>query len=143
MVFANEGSNRSYSFLGVPEGHHDLSHHEGKAEKQEKIQKINEFHVTQFAYLLRRLREVPEGDGSLLDNSLIVYGSGIADGNSHAHSNLPIILAGRGGGWVEPGRHIAFPEGTPLTNLFLSMLNGVGISIDQLGDSTGSLSGLS
>jgi hypothetical protein len=142
MIFANEGSNRSYDFLGVPEGHHDLSHHEGKAEKQVKIQKINEFHVMQLAYILERLKQVPEGDGTLLDRSLIVYGSGIADGNSHSHWNLPIILAGKGGGLVRPGRHISYPEGTPLTNLFLTMLNGAGVHMDQLGDSTGQLKGL-
>jgi len=139
MIFANEGSNRNYDFLGIPEGHHDLSHHEGKSEKQQKIQQINEFHVTQLAYFLRRLKDLDEGGASVLDNSLVLYGSGIADGNSHAHTNLPIILAGQGGGFVQPGRHIAYQEGTPLTNLYLSMLDGAGIRIDQLGDSTGRL----
>lgn len=142
LVFANEGSNRSYPFLDVPEGHHDLSHHEGKEEKQAKLQKINQFHVTQFAYFLERLRSVREGDQTLLDRSLIVYGSGIADGNAHNHNNLPIILAGKGGGLVTPGRHIAYRDGTPLTNLYLSMLDGAGIHLESLGDSTGRLSGL-
>lgn len=142
LVFANEGSNRSYAFMDVPEGHHDLSHHEGKAEKQAKIQKINQFHVTQLAYILERLRSVHEGDESLLDRSLIVYGSGIGDGNAHNHNNLPIILAGRGGGMVKTGRHIAYPDGTPLTNLYLAMLQGAGIHLDKLGDSTGTLKGL-
>lgn len=139
MIFANEGSNRNYDFLGIPEGHHDLSHHEGKVEKQEKIQRINEFHVSQLAYFLDRMREVEEADSSLLGNSMILYGSGIADGNSHAHTNLPILLAGAGGGILKSGRHIAYPEGTPLTNLYLSMLNGLGMELDQLGDSTGQL----
>ena len=142
LVFANEGSNRSYPFLDVPEGHHDLSHHEGKAEKQAKLQKINHFHVTQFAYFLERLRAVREGDQTLLDRSLIVYGSGIADGNAHNHNNLPIILAGKGGGLVTPGRHVAYKDGTPLTNLYLSMLDGAGIHLESLGDSTGRLTGL-
>ncbi len=142
LVFANEGSNRSYPFLDVPEGHHDLSHHEGKEEKQAKLQRINQFHVTQFAYFLERLRSVREGDQTLLDRSLIVYGSGIADGNAHNHNNLPIILAGKGGGLVTPGRHIAYRDGTPLTNLYLSMLDGAGIHLESLGDSTGRLSGL-
>lgn len=143
MIFANEGSNRNYDFLGIPEGHHDLSHHEDKAEKQAKIQRINEFHVSQLAYFLERLKSLGEGEGSVLDNSLILYGSGIADGNSHAHTNLPILLAGRGGGVVRPGRHIAYREGTPLTNLYLSMLDGVGVRMEHLGDSTGQLDGLS
>jgi hypothetical protein len=139
FVFANEGSNRSYPFLDVPEGHHDLSHHESKAEKQAKLQKINEFHVTQLAYFLERLKSVREGDESLLDRSLVVYGSGIGDGNAHNHNNLPIILAGKGGGLVQPGRHVAFEDGTPLTNLYVSMLDGAGIHLEQLGDSTGRL----
>lgn len=142
LVFANEGSNRSYPFLDVPEGHHDLSHHEGKEEKQAKLQKINHFHVTQLAYFLERLRAVREGDQTLLDRSLIVYGSGIADGNAHNHNNLPIILAGKGGGLVKPGRHVAYKDGTPLTNLYLSMLDGAGIHLESLGDSTGRLTGL-
>ncbi|MBX3422542.1 MAG: DUF1552 domain-containing protein [Pirellulaceae bacterium] len=142
LVLANEGSNRSYGFLDIPEGHHDLSHHEGKAEKQAKIQKINQFHVTQLAYFLQRLKEVPERGGTLLDNCLIVYGSGIADGNAHAHNNLPILLAGSGAGAVRPGRHLAYPDGTPLTNLYLSMLGIIGISVDRLGDSTHALSDL-
>jgi len=139
FVFANEGSNRSYPFLDVPEGHHDLSHHEGKQEKQTKIQKINEFHVTQLAYFLKRMKEVREGDESLLDRSLVVYGSGIGDGNAHNHNNLPILLAGGGGGSVRTGKHIAYPDGTPLTNLYLSMLDAADIHLEQLGDSTGRL----
>ncbi|MEZ6055104.1 MAG: DUF1552 domain-containing protein [Planctomycetaceae bacterium] len=142
MVFANEGSNRSYPFLDVPDGHHDLSHHDNKAEKQAKLQKINQFHVTQLAYILERMRGVPEGDGTLLDHSLVVYGSGIGDGNAHNHNNLPIILAGKGNGLVKSGRHIAYPDRTPLTNLYLSMLAGGGIHIDRLGDSSGPLQGL-
>jgi hypothetical protein len=142
FVFANEGSNRSYPFLDVPEGHHELSHHESKAEKQAKLQKINQFHVTQLAYFLERLKGVREGAESLLDRSLIVYGSGIGDGNAHNHNNLPIILAGKGCGLVKPGRHIAYADGTPLTNLYLSMLDGAGIHVEKLGDSSGRLTGL-
>ncbi len=143
MVLANEGSNRNYEFLDIPEGHHELSHHEGNADKQAKIQKINEFHVMQFAYFLQKLKAVSEDGRSLLDNSMILYGSGIADGNSHDHSNLPIILAGRGGGIVQPGRHHVSPNGTPMTNLYLSMLDGLGVHIESLGDSSGRFSGLS
>jgi len=139
MVMANEGSNRSYPFIEVPEGHHDLSHHGGDAKKHEKIKKINRFHITQFAHLLQRLKNVKEGEGTLLDNCMIVYGSGIGDGNAHNHDNLPILLAGRGAGTIKPGRHVKYDRGTPLNNLYLSMLERVGVKRDVLGDSTGRL----
>jgi len=138
-VFANEGSNKSYSFIGVPEGHHDLSHHGRNAEKQAKIQRINRFHVEQLAYLLDKLARTPEGEGTLLDNCMIVYGSGIGDGDRHNHDDLPILLAGGGGGALTPGRHVVHPKGTPLTNLYLAMLDGLGCPADRLGDSTGRL----
>ncbi|MFM8283387.1 MAG: DUF1552 domain-containing protein [Planctomycetaceae bacterium] len=137
FVFANEGSNRSYAFMGVPEGHHDLSHHGNDAAKQDKIRRINYFHVEQLAYLLRRLEAVQEGEGSLLDNSLLLYGSGIGDGNRHNHNDLPILLAGRAGGAVTQGRHVVHDTDTPLTNLFLGMLDSVGCHAERLGDSTG------
>jgi hypothetical protein len=142
MVFANEGSNRSYPFIEVPEGHHDLSHHGNDAKKLDKIKKINRFHVTQFAHLLERLKSVKEGEGTLLDHSMIVYGSGIGDGNQHNHDNLPILLAGRGGGTIQPGRHLKYETGTPLNNLYLSMLDRVGAKREALGDSTGRLTDL-
>src|SRR4029078_1531775 len=135
MVIANEGSNRSYPFIEVPEGHHELSHHGNDAKKHEKIKKINRFHVTQFAHLLERLKSVKEGQGTLLDNCMIVYGSGIGDGNAHNHDNLPIILAGKGGGAVKAGRHIQYEKDTPLTNLYLSMLDVVQTPVDRIGDS--------
>ena len=139
-VFANEGSNKSYSFIGVPEGHHDLSHHGKNAEKQAKIQRINRFHVTQLAYLLEKLARTQEGEGTLLDRCMIVYGSGIGDGDRHNHDDLPILVAGGGGGALKPGRHVVHPQGTPLTNLYLSMLDGLGCPAPKLGDSTGRLS---
>src|SRR5262249_27458219 len=142
MVIANEGSNRSYPFIDVPEGHHDLSHHGNDAKKLDKIKKINRFHVTQFAHLLERLKGVSEGEGTLLDHCLIVYGSGIGDGNQHNHDNLPILLAGRGSGTIKPGRHIKYETGTPLNNLYLSMLDRVGAKRESLGDSTGRLTDL-
>jgi hypothetical protein len=142
MVIANEGSNRSYAFIDVPEGHHDLSHHGNDAKKLDKIKKINRFHVTQFAHLLERLKGIKEGEGTLLDNCMIVYGSGIGDGNRHNHDDLPILLAGRGAGTIQPGRHIKYDSGTPLNNLFLSMLDRVGVKRDSLGDSTGRLANL-
>jgi hypothetical protein len=138
-MFAHAGSNRSYAEIGVPDGHHDLSHHGGDAEKLDKIRQINLYHVQQLAYLLERLRSIPEGGGSLLDRCMIVYGSGISDGNRHNNENLPVLLAGRGGGTIESGRHLVYDVETPMTNLFMSMLDRVGASVDHLGDSTGRL----
>jgi hypothetical protein len=143
FVYANDGSNRSYKDdLGIGDGHHDLSHHSGNKEKLTKIQKINEFHVAQLAYLLERLKAVKEGDGTLLDRCMIVYGSGISDGNAHNHDNLPILLAGKGGGSLKPGRHVKYPKDTPLTNLYVAMLDRMGAHVDTFGDSTGALPGL-
>lgn len=139
FVVANEGSNRAYPFIGVADGHHDLSHHGGNEEKQQKIREINRFHVTQFAYFLEKLSKISEGERSLLDNSMIMYGSGLGDGNAHNHDNLPILLAGRGGGTIVPGRHSKCEKETPLNNLFLSMLDRMDSSVDSLGDSTGRL----
>lgn len=142
-MFGRAGSNRSYRMVDVPDGHHDLSHHGGNPEKLEKIRRINRFHMQQFAYFLERLKSVPEGDGTLLDQCMIVYGSGLSDGNRHNNENLPVLLAGQGGGTIVPGRHIKYAEETPMTNLYMSMLDRVGVKIPYLGDSTGSLPGLS
>ncbi len=142
FVFANDGSNRSYPAIGVPDGHHDLSHHGGDPAKQQRIGAINRFHVEQLAYLLQKLKSIPEGDGSLLDHCLIVYGSGISDGNAHAHDDLPILVAGRAGGTVKTGRHVRCPRETPLTNLYVSILDRLGVTVPGFGDSTGRLDGL-
>jgi hypothetical protein len=142
FMFANAASNRSYRPIGVSDGHHELSHHRGDAKKLDKIRKINRFHVTQLAYLLEKLRAIPEGDGSLLDNCMICYGSAISDGNRHNNENLPILLAGRGGGTIDPGRHVRYEQETPMCNLFLSMLDRIGAPTDSIGDSTGRLPGL-
>jgi hypothetical protein len=142
FMLANEGSNLSYPFIGVNEGHHDLSHHGGDAEKQAKIAKINRFHMEQFAYFLTKLRDTPEGEGNLLDHAMILYGSAIGDGNAHNHDELPMLLAGGGRGTLATGRHVRYPRGTPASNLFLSMLDRMGASADSFGDSTGKLSGL-
>ncbi len=139
FMYANEGSNKSYSFIDVPEGHHDLSHHGNDKAKHEKIKKINRFHMEQFAYLLGKLKAIPEGGGTLLDNTMIVYGSGIGDGNRHNHNDLPILVAGKGGGTLKPGRHIAYPRDTPLNNLYLSLLDKIGAPVESLGDSKGRL----
>jgi len=142
FVFANDGSNRSYRQIGVPDGHHDLSHHGGDQAKCEQIRKINQFHIAQLAYLLGKLKAMPEGEGTLLDHSMILYGSGISDGNSHSHDNLPILLAGKANGTIKTGRHVRFPSETPLTNLYVSMLNRMGVEAPSLGDSTGELTAL-
>ena len=142
FVFANDGSNRSYGAIGIPEGHHDLSHHGQDARKYDKIRAINRFHVERYAYLIERLKAVSEGDGSLLDHSMIVYGSGISDGNSHSHDNLPILVAGRGNGTLNSGQHVRLPSETPLTNLHLSMLERMKVPARSFGDSSGRLTAL-
>jgi hypothetical protein len=142
FVFANDGSNRSYPSVGVADGHHDLSHHGGDPAKQQKIQAINRFHTEQLAYILERLKAIPEGDGRLLDHCMILYGSGISDGNAHSHDDLPILLAGNANGTIKTGRHLRLPTETPLTNLYVSMLERIGAKVDGVGDSTGRLDGL-
>ncbi len=139
FMIAHDGSNRSYPEAGVPEGHHDMSHHGGDPKKQEKIRLINHFHVTQLAYLLEKLQSIHEPEGTLLENSMIVYGAGISDGNAHNHDNLPILLAGRGAGTIQTGRHVRYTDGTPMTNLFLSLLDRIGVRAETIGDSTGRL----
>jgi hypothetical protein len=142
FVFANDGSNRSYRPIGVPEGHHDMSHHGNNPHKHAQLKKINRFHVTHLAYLLQKLKGVKEGGGTLLDNCMIVYGSGISDGNRHNHEDLPVLLAGKGGGTIKAGRHVVHPRETPLMNLHLSLLDRMGVSVPSLGDSTGRLTSL-
>ncbi len=139
FMLANEGSNRSYRPIGVADGHHDLSHHGGDPAKHAKIRTINRFHVSQLAYLLEKLQAIPEADGTLLDHSMIVYGSGIGDGNRHNHDNLPVLVAGKGCGTLRTGRHVRYPDETPMANLFVSMLERVGTPPDRFGDSTGPL----
>jgi hypothetical protein len=139
FIVAHDGSNRPYPFIGVSEGHHDLSHHGNDESKKEKVAKINRFHMEQFAYFLEKLKSVKEGAGTLLDNCMIVYGGAIGDGNRHNHDNLPILLAGRGGGTLTPGRHLKLEKETPMTNLYLSMLDRMGVAADRVGDSTGKL----
>ena len=143
FTLANEGSNKTYPNINITDGHHNLSHHGGDQTKMEKIRKINIFHTQQLAYLLEKLDSIPEGDGTLLDHSMILYGSGNSDGNRHSHHDLPILLAGNGCGTIKSGRHIQYPKETPLNNLWLSMLNRMDVNLQQLGDSTGSLEGLS
>jgi len=139
FMLANAGSNRAYTQVGVKEGHHSLSHHQNDDAKTSQIRKIDHFLATQFAYFIEKLHSVKEGEGTLLDNSMILYGSGLGDGNSHQHHDLPILLAGRGGGTIKTGRHLKLEKEVPLTNLFLSMLDRVGASVASMGDSSGRL----
>tara|TARA_B110000467_G_C18335746_1_gene497524 strand:+ start:2621 stop:3967 length:1347 start_codon:yes stop_codon:yes gene_type:complete len=139
---ARETSNRSYPEIGISDPHHPLSHHGDNPEKIEKMSKINAFHVSLFAEYLERLKNTPEGNGSLLDNVLLLYGSGIGNPNIHNHSNLPVIVAGGAAGGMKGNRHIRYEKPTPLANLHLSLLDKVGVKIDQFGDSTGKIDGL-
>jgi hypothetical protein len=141
FVYANEGSNRSYRSLGIAEGHHEISHHGGDRLKLEKIRLINRFHMTEFTYLLGKLKAIKEDDGTLLDHCMLVYGSGNSDGNRHNHDDLPILLAGRGGGTIRTGRHLALPrdQQTPLCNLYVTLLERMGAPVERFGDSSGKL----
>ncbi len=134
---ARETSNRSYPEIGVPDPHHPLSHHGDDPDKIARMSKINAFHVSLYAEYLEKLKNTPEGNGSLLDNSLILYGSGIGNPNVHDHTNLPIIVAGGSSGGMKGNRHIRYDKPTPLANLHLTLLDKVGVEIDSFGDSTG------
>jgi len=142
-MFGREGSEQKYRMVGISEGHHELTHHRNNPEKIAKVRTINTFHIQQFAYLLGKLKSIPEGEGSLLDNCMIAYGSGNSDGNRHTHENLPILLAGKGGGSLKTGRHIRYSRETPVNNLWLAMLDRMGAPTESLGDSTGVLPRLS
>ncbi|HYI97755.1 MAG TPA: DUF1552 domain-containing protein [Bryobacteraceae bacterium] len=139
-VPAREGSNRSYREIGVSDGHHSITHHQNDAEKIENVAKIDALLVKNFAYLLERLKATPDGEGNLLDHSIIVYGSGTGDGNRHTHHDLPVALVGGGAGQIKGGRHLRFPTETPLNNLLLNVLDKAGVPVDNFGDSTGRLS---
>ncbi len=134
---ARETSNRTYPEIGVPDPHHPLTHHGGNKEKIAKVAKINAFHVSLFAYFLEKLKATPEGDGTLLDHSLFLYGSGMGNPNVHDHVNLPILVAGGAAGKLKGGRHIRYAEPTPLANLHLTLLEKVGVRLDSFADSQG------
>lgn len=137
FMLGREGSNRVYREIGISDAHHAITHHSGNPELIEKVVRINSYHIEQFAYFLNRLKSTPDGDGSLLDHSQIVYGSGLSDGNWHSHNNLPVLLAGQSG-----GRHISYPAETPMNNLHLALLDRMGVHVDTLGDSSGELNPL-
>ena len=144
FMFANAVSGKNFSFLeGVKGSHHEISHHEKRPENLAQYKRINQWHVGQYAYLLEKLRSIKEGEGTLLDNSMIVLGAGMHDGNAHDPHNLPIIVGGRGGGSLAPGRNLTYEKNTPLCNLWQSMLTRMGTPVEKMADSTGELAGLS
>jgi len=143
FMLGRDGSNRAYREIGISDGHHSISHHQSDAEKIDKLIKIDQLHVSMFAYLLEKLRATPDGDGTLLDHSLVVFGSSISESNIHTHDDLPIVLAGGANGQVKGNRHLVYPKETPLNNLFLNMFDLAGVPhVDGFGDSTGRLTGL-
>ena len=143
FMMSREVSPRTYPEIGIPDPHHGLSHHQNNPKQMEKLARVNLHHVEQFAYFMDRMESTPDGDGSLLDHTMMLYGCGISDGNRHLHTNLPLLLAGGAAGRLRGGRHVRFAEDTPLTNLQLTMLEKLGVEIDNLGDSTGTLGHLS
>jgi hypothetical protein len=143
MMIGREGSLQTYPEIGVRDPHHPLTHHRENPEWIEKVTKINELHLELFAYFIARLKATPDGDGSLLDHSMVVYGSAISDGNKHTHEDLPVLLLGRGDGSLKPGRHLVYPKDTPMTNLYLTLLDRMGVHPESIGDSTGKVAHLS
>lgn len=140
FMFANDVSGRNFSFVdGVSDGFHPLSHHENDPAKQEQYKRINRYHIEQYAYLLRKMKEIKEGDGTMLDHSMVMFGSSLSDGNAHSPFETPTLLAGRGDGRIVTGRHIVTPVHTPLCNLYVSMLSCLGMKTESFGDSSGSI----
>jgi hypothetical protein len=137
FLITREGSNRAYREIGISDGHHPLTHHRNDPVLMEKVRQINEYHTRQLAGWLGKLKATAEGDANLLDNSMIVYGSGISDGNHHLHEDLPTLLIGRGGNYFKPGRRITFRKETPMANLQLSLMDRMGVRVDHFGDASG------
>ena len=143
FMFGNAVSSRNFSFLdGVRGGHHQTSHHEGDPDKLAQYLRINQWHLAQYAYLIERMKGIREGESTLLDNSMLLFGAGMHDGNAHNPHDLPIVLAGRAGGTLATGRALRYQRNTPLTNLYVGMLNRMGTPVDRFSDSTGELPGL-
>jgi hypothetical protein len=139
FMYGREASQRTYGEIGIADPHHPLTHHLGNKEWIEKVTQINVYHAKLFTYFLDRLKAAQDGDGTLLDHSMLVYGSGLSDPNAHSKIGLPVLLAGRASGKLSPGKHIAFPKGTPMANLFLTLLDHMSVPAESIGDSTGRL----
>lgn len=143
FMFGNAVSNVSFRFLkGVDAGHHDVSHHQKDADKLRQYQLINRWHIEQYAYLMRKLKGMKEGDSTVLDNSMVLFASALSDGNSHDPHKLPVVVGGHGGGRIQTGQHLEFGEDSPLANLYVSMLDAFGTPVERFADSTGPLPGL-
>jgi hypothetical protein len=142
FLVTREGTSRAYREIGIADGHHPLTHHRNQVELMDKVALINRYHVEQFAKWAAKLKASPEDEGSILDNSMIVYGAGLADGNAHTHHDLPTLIAGRGGNFIKTGRRMLYRRETPMCNLFLTMMDRMGVRMDHFGDATGQLNGL-
>jgi hypothetical protein len=142
FLVTHEGTSRAYREIGIADGHHPLTHHRNQEDLMEKVARINCYHMEQFAKWVKKLKGIPEGDGSLLDNTMIVYGAGLADGNRHTHDDLPTLIVGRGGKTIQTGRRVVYRRETPMCNLFLSMMDRMGVRMEHFGDSTGKSEGL-
>jgi hypothetical protein len=142
FLVTHEGTSRPYLEIGIPDGHHPLTHHQNDPVRIEKVSQINVYQMKQFAGWIEKLKATKEGDSNLLDNSMIVYGAGLADGNRHLHEDLPTALIGRGGNYFKPGRRIVYRKETPMCNLFLTMMDRMGVHTENFGDSTGRIEGL-
>ena len=142
FMIGRELGGRTYPQIGVPDPHHGLSHHRNDPEKLAKLSQINRHHVELFTYLLGRLQEAPDGEGTLLDSSMVLYGAGLGDSNDHLHYDLPVLTVGGKAAGMRGGRHLQYPKDTPMTNLLISMLAKAGVPAERLGDSTGRLAAL-
>jgi hypothetical protein len=142
FLVTHEGTSRPYREIDIPDGHHPLTHHRNQADLIEKVTRINAYHVRQFAAWIGKLKAIQEGGSSLLDNCMIVYGAGLSDGNRHLHEDLPTLVAGRGGNYIKSGQRIVYRRETPMCNLFLTMMDRMGVHVEHFGDSTGRLDGL-
>jgi Protein of unknown function (DUF1552) len=139
FMLAREVSGRAYPEIGVSDAHHSVSHHQDEQAKLERLHKINEYHFQQFAHLVKRMEATPEGDGTMLDHTVFFYGTGISDSNTHFHDDLPIAVVGGQKAGIKGGRYVRHPKGTPITNLYLAMLDKLGVQRENFGDSTGRL----
>ncbi|MEO7192759.1 MAG: DUF1552 domain-containing protein [Vicinamibacterales bacterium] len=139
FMMTREGTSRSYREIGISDGHHPCTHHQGKPDLMEKVTQINEYHTKQLAGWLGTLKATKEGDSNLLDNSMIVYGAGLSDGNRHLHEDLPTLLIGRGGGYFNPGKRVVFRKETPMCNFHLTLMDRMGVPTEQFGDASGPL----
>jgi hypothetical protein len=142
FLVTHEGTSRAYREIDISDGHHPLTHHRNQPDLMEKVSRINEYHMKQFALWIAKMKSIQEGDRSLLDNCMIVYGAGLSDGNRHLHEDLPTMIVGRGGNYIKTGRRVVYRRETPMCNLFLTMMDRMGVHMDNFGDATGKLQGL-